>query len=151
MTNPSPASDDTPKSKLPVIVVATALTAWMLTLMGFSQVPRLIVVNQTQVRRAERMITGLVTNVESGEVEVKKLWFGKEPESNSMAVPNLDQVEGVEVQQGKTYLMPMWNDGRIVKVRKRSELKDNRPAIYADTEEMRSQVQAAIDRGLIRD
>lgn len=151
MTNPSPASDNTPKSKLPLIIVAVALAAWMLTLMGLTQVPRLTVVNQVQVRRAERMITGVVKNREQNEVEVNRVWFGKKPESTLIKVPNLNQVEGVDVEQGKAYLIPMWNDGRVVKVRKRSKLEDNRPAIYEDTEEMRSQVQAAIDRGLIRE
>ncbi len=151
MTNPSPASDPESKSKLPLICAAIALVVWMGVLINLTGAPRLRVVNQVQVRRADRMITGLVTDRKKKLVEVKRLWFGKKPESNSITVPNLDDVEGVEVEEGQQYLIPMWSDGRIVKVRKRAKLEDNRPAVYPDNEEMRSQVENAIARGLIRE
>jgi hypothetical protein len=148
MTDQSQQDAAPRKSKLLFICTALALVVWMSILAGFTQVPRLIVVNQVQVRRADLVVTARVEDTQKKLVDITKVWSGKQPEQTSVEVPNLDEVS---VKVGEEYLIPLWNDGRIVKVQKRRDPTENQPDVYPNTEELREQVLEALAKGRIRE
>ncbi|MFK7820933.1 MAG: hypothetical protein AB8G99_19620 [Planctomycetaceae bacterium] len=148
MTDSSQPDAEPRKRKGLLICTAIALAAWMLILAGFTQVPKLVVVNHVQVRRADLMVTARVVDRDKKLVEITKVWSGKQPDESSINIVNLNEVA---VEAGKDYLMPLWNDGRIVKVQRRRKASENRPDVYADSEEMRAQVAEALAKGRIRE
>ena len=141
-----PNTGATPPSRFLLVVMGIILTSWMTMLAFLTQVPFTVVVNQRQVRRADLLITGVLKDAGSKQVRIEKVWFGKAPDSGVIEVPNIELVRPVA---GTNYLIPLWRDGRIVNVSKRGDLKSARPMVYLDTDEMRQQVSAAIQRGRI--
>ncbi len=136
-----PGTDAKPRSRFLLVAIGVALASWMITLAFLTQVPFTVVVNQRQVRKADILITGVLKDAGSKQVRIEKVWFGKAPESGIIEVPN---IELVRPAAGTKYLIPLWRDGRIVNISKKFG-----PMVYPDTEEMREQVTAAMQRGRI--
>ena len=136
------------KSKLAFWFILIVLLVWLGGLASLSQVPSTPIVNQYQIRRADLVVLAVPEDVAKKRVRVNKVWSGKAPESDVIALTNLDKVE---VSQGAEYVMALWNDGRIVKISDRNKPGSGGPVVYPNTEAVRAQVLDALESGRIRE
>lgn len=132
-----PTSPASPRSRTALILVAICLAGWMSWLCYLAMQGSEPVVNQRQIRRAPIVVTAKVVSIEKKLVEVEKTWVG-EPEGATLGVRNLDKVPVVE---GESYVMPLWADGRIVRISDPNVPGSGAPAVYPATDGVGQQVQ----------
>ncbi len=131
-------------SRLPAIIFAVALCSWMLFLAGLTQTSAPTVVNQRQVRRADLVVLAVLEA--PGEIRVKETLRGEAPESDVVEVSNLNLVS---MEEKTPYIVPLWRDGRIVKVSNPRDPDKGGPVIYPDSKDVRAQITDAMERGVI--
>jgi len=135
-------------SRTAFYAVLTIVIVWLSGLGVLTQWPEVPIVNQRQIRRADCVVIGVPTDVAKKRVEIRETVVGKKFDEPVIAVPNLDKVR---VVAGQEYVIPLWNDGRIVKVSNPNKKGSGRPVIYHNTDDVRQQVQQALTRGRIRE
>lgn len=142
----TPTESLSSRSKLPVIVFGLALSAWMLFLATLTLTARPVVVNQRQVRRADLLVTATLAEPGKNQVHIKEVIRGTKPDADVADVPNLNLVR---MEKDTPYIVPLWRDGRIVKVSKLRDPASGRPMIYPDTPDVRQQIRDAMELGII--
>ena len=140
----TPTEMSKPSSRLPAIIFAVALCSWMLFLAGLTQTSAPVVVNQRQVRRADLVVLAVLAS--PGEIRIKETLRGEAPESDVVEVSNLNLVS---MEEETPYIVPLWRDGRIVKVSNPRDPDKGGPVIYPDSKDVRAQITDAMERGVI--